>query len=43
MQTFAIGKGQFIESRDQIKAEEGVLKKHWLNYKKKIAIFTKLS
>ena len=32
-QTFAKGKGQFIESRDQIKDEEGVLKNDLLNYK----------
>ena len=32
--TFAKVKGQFIESKDQIKAEEGVLKSHLLNHKK---------
>ena len=35
-QTFAKGKGQFIESRDQIKDEEGVLKNDLLNYKKNL-------
>ena len=32
--TFAKVKGQFIESKDQIKSEEGVLKSHLLNHKK---------
>ena len=32
--TFVKVKGQFIESKDQIKSEEGVLKSHLLNHKK---------
>ena len=29
-------KGQFVESKDQIPAEEGVLKRHLLNHKKNL-------
>ena len=34
--TFEKVKGQFIEPKDQIKAEEGVLKSHLLNHKKNL-------
>ena len=34
--TFAKVKGQFIESKDQIKAEERVLRSHLLNHKKNL-------
>ena len=34
--TFAKVKGHFIESKDQIKAEEGVLRSHLLNHKRNL-------
>ena len=36
MPTFAKGKGQFIESKDRIKDEQGLLKRHLLNHKKNL-------
>ena len=36
MPTFPKVKGKFTESKDQIKAEEGVLKSHLLNHKKNL-------
>ena len=37
--TFAKVKGQFIDSKDQIKAEKGTSKSHLLNHKKNLQYF----
>ena len=39
--TFAKVKGQFIDSKDQIKVEEGVLRSHLLNHKKNLQYLLK--